>query len=118
MMDFLQKSIEKTYVRFFQSRRRLAIGGVGLLAGVVAWHTVFGANGFVVYQQKRSESHRLEQDILRLQQDNTQRQEKIRALTSDPQAIEKEARERLKYARKGEVIYTLPQSKPNSAEKK
>jgi cell division protein FtsB len=118
MMDFLEKSIEKTYARFFQSRRRLAIGGVGLLAGVVAWHTVFGANGFVVYQQKRSESHRLEQEILSLQQDNTQRQEKIRALTSDPQAIEKEARERLKYARKGEVIYTLPQNKQNSTEKK
>jgi cell division protein FtsB len=117
-MDFLQKLIEQTYARFFHSRRRLAIGGVGLLAAVVAWHTVFGANGFVVYQQKRSESHRLDEEILRLQQDNMQRQQKIRALTSDPQAIEKEARERLKYARKGEVVYTLPQGKQNSAEKK
>jgi cell division protein FtsB len=33
----------------------------------------------------------------------------IRALKSDPKAIEKEAREQLRYAKPGEVIYLLPE---------
>jgi cell division protein FtsB len=32
----------------------------------------------------------------------------IESLKSDPKAIEKEAREQLRYARPGEVVYTLP----------
>jgi cell division protein FtsB len=34
-------------------------------------------------------------------------EQEIKALKSDPQTIEKEARERLRYARPGEVVYTV-----------
>jgi len=110
--------IENVKVRLYQSRRRLAIGGVGLLACFIAYHAVFGANGFLVYEQKRTESQKLRQEIIVLQQENAQRQDRIKALTSDPQAIEKEAREGLRYARKGEVVYTLPQAKQPVSEGK
>jgi cell division protein FtsB len=35
----------------------------------------------------------------------------IKALKSDPKAIEKEAREQLRYAKPGEVIYLLPEQR-------
>ena len=47
----------------------------------------------------------------------------IKSLKSDPNAIEKEAREQLRYARPGEVIYVVPaeaqsnRPQPNSAKK-
>jgi cell division protein FtsB len=91
-----------------RSQRRVAIFGVGLLVTLIGYHAVFGANGFVVYQQKRSELRRLQQEVQQLQEENAQREQRIKALRNDPQAIEKEARERLRYARPGEVVYTLP----------
>jgi cell division protein FtsB len=93
---------------FERSRRKLATAAVGVLLCLIGYHAIFGANGFLVFHEKKSESQRLELEIQTLQQDNARREKEIRALKSEPQAIEKEARERLRYARPGEVIYTLP----------
>jgi cell division protein FtsB len=92
----------------YRSRRKLASAGVGLLACLLAYHVVFGANGMVAWEQKRAEYHQLQQQIDDLQKQNQQLEERIQALKSDPQAIEKEAREQLRYARPGEVIYVMP----------
>ena len=89
-------------------RRRLATIGIGILLCVVGYHTVFGANGLLVYQQKRKESQELDRQIKALQQQNNGLELENKALKSDPQTIEKEARERLKYARPGEYVYSLP----------
>ena len=43
---------------------------------------------------------------------NQQLEQDIEKLRSDPQTIERQAREQLRYARPGEVIYTLPAAKP------
>jgi len=93
---------------FERNRRKLATAAVGVLLCLLGYHAIFGANGFLVFHQKKSESQRLELEIQSLQQDNARREREIKALKSNPQAIEKEARERLRYARPGEVIYTLP----------
>ena len=93
---------------FELSRRKLATATVGLLLALIGYHAIFGANGFLVFHQKKRESQRLELEIRSLQQDNARREKDIKALKSDPQAIEKEARERLRYARPGEIVYTLP----------
>jgi cell division protein FtsB len=93
----------------YTSRRRLATAGVGLLALYVAAHAVFGANGFLVYVHKRAEAQKLDQQIEQLKQENDRLSENIKALKTDPAAIEREAREQLHYARPGEVIYTMPQ---------
>jgi cell division protein FtsB len=74
----------------------------------VAWHVIFGANGLMVYQQKLQEYRQLQQQIQSVQQQNQYLEQQIKALKSDPQSIEKEAREHLRYARPGEVVYTLP----------
>jgi cell division protein FtsB len=69
---------------------------------------MFGANGMVVYRAKRAEFQKLQSDIDRLQKQNDQYTQQIKALQSDPKAIEKEAREQLHYTRPGEVIYVDP----------
>jgi cell division protein FtsB len=100
------------------ARRKLATGGVVALLCLIGYHAVFGANGFLVFHQKKIESQRLQQEIQALQQDNARRELQVKALKSEPQAIEKEARERLRYARPGEVVYTLPPASPTPLDRK
>jgi|SRR5215470_5258057 len=94
--------------RLYEGRRRLATGAVLLLTAWLFIHVMFGENGMVVYKQKKTEIHRLQGDIDSLQQENERITNEIKALKSDPKAIEKEAREQLHYARPGEVVYVTP----------
>jgi cell division protein FtsB len=80
-----------------------------VLALLVTWHVVYGKHGISVWQQKRAEDRALQQQIKDLQQENAQMRQQIERLKSDPDAIEREAREKLHYAKPGEVIYTLPE---------
>ena len=94
----------------YNGRRRLATGGVAVLACLMAYHVVFGANGMMVYQHKRAEYRKLEQDMEQLRRENERLAGRIKALKSDPAAVEKEAREQLRYARPGEKVYVLPEA--------
>lgn len=79
-----------------------------VLALLVTWHVVYGNHGLSIWQQKRAEDRALQQQIKDLQQENAQMRQRIDHLNSDPDAIEREAREKLHYAKPGEIIYTLP----------
>jgi cell division protein FtsB len=81
------------------------------IAGLLL-HATFGANGMVVYRQKRTEMEALQSEVDRLQKANTDYAERIKLLKSDPGAIEKEAREQLHYARRGEVVFVAPEIAP------
>ena len=83
-----------------------------LLAALVMWHVVNGHHGLSVWQQKRAEDRELQKQIDDVQQENAQLQKEIERLKSNPDAIEHEAREKLHYAKPGEVIYTLPTPPP------
>jgi len=104
---FCTRIIERVY----NSRRKLATVAVLVVAAMVAYHAVFGANGMVVYQQKKIELKSVNSDVDQLQKENERLADQIKGLKSDPKAIEKEAREQLRYARPGEVIYLLPGQK-------
>lgn len=91
----------------YRVRRRIATGLAVVLALVFAYHVMVGRNGLNAYEQKRAEDRELHQQIDSLQQENDRLKEHVEHLKSDPDAIEREARERLHYARPGEVIYTL-----------
>ena len=71
-------------------------------------HVMFGANGMVVYRQKRAEYEALQKQIADSQRDNDFYTQQIQGLKSDRSAIEKEAREQLGYARPGEYVYVPP----------
>lgn len=95
--------------------RKLGIVLAVVLIGGTVLHAMLGANGIVVYRQKRAEMQALQAEVDRLQKENTQYAERIKQLKSDPSAIEKEAREQLHYTRKGEIVFvspTAPQKPP------
>jgi cell division protein FtsB len=89
-------------------RRRIATITVGLLAVLLFVHVMFGANGMVVYRQKKAEFESLQKKIAIEQKENDLYTQRIHALKTDEKAIEKEAREQLRYARPGEFVY-VPQ---------
>jgi cell division protein FtsB len=92
----------------FVLRRRIATIAVALLAGSLFVHVMFGANGMVVYKQKRAEYEALRKQIVQVQQENERYTQQIQGLKADQTAIEKEAREQLGYARPGEYVYVPP----------
>jgi cell division protein FtsB len=96
----------------YNSRRRLATSGVAVVTVWLFLHVMFGANGMVVYRQKRTEYQSLRHEIDDLQTENDHYTGQINALQTDPKTIEKEAREQLHYARPGEVVYVSPAPPP------
>jgi cell division protein FtsB len=87
--------------------------GFALLLGL---HVVNGKNGLSVWEQKRTEDQQLRKEIQDLDQENARLREHVERLKSDPDAIEHEAREKLHYAKPGEVIYTLPAQPQNQTQ--
>jgi cell division protein FtsB len=79
-----------------------------ILALAFGWSVINGRHGLSFWYQQRAEEKRLHTEIQDLQQENSHLHEHIERLKSDPGAIEHEAREKLHYAKPGEVIYTLP----------
>lgn len=98
----------------YRNRRRAATVLVVLAALGFGYNAVFGVNGIDMFEHKRTEDRAIQQRIDKLKQENQQLQQNIQELQSDPDAIEHEARERLHYARPGEVIWT--ENGPNSSQ--
>ncbi len=92
----------------YRLRRRIATLAVAVLAGLLFVHVMLGANGMVVYKQKRAENLALRKQIVQVQQENDRYSQQIQGLKSDRTAIEKEAREQLGYAKPGEYVYVPP----------
>lgn len=105
------------FTRFYGLRRRLATIVIALLALFLFVHVMFGANGMVVYKQKRAEFQSLQKKIAAEQKENELYTQQIHALQTDEKAIEKEAREQLRYARPGEIVYVpaVPAAAPPPA---
>jgi cell division protein FtsB len=79
-----------------------------LLAALLMGHVINGNHGLSFWHQKRAEDRELQKEIQDIQQENAQLRKQVDRLKSDPDAIEHEAREKLHYAKPGEVIYSLP----------
>jgi cell division protein FtsB len=78
------------------------------LALLLTWHVFNTKNGLSVWHQKRVEDRQLQREIKDLELENARLRQQVERLKSDPNAIEQAARERLHYAKPGEVIYALP----------
>jgi cell division protein FtsB len=89
-------------------RRRIATIAVAMLAVVLFVHVMFGANGMVIYKQKRADYQELRKQIDQVQHDNDRYTQQIQGLKTDQKAVEKEAREQLGYAKPGEYVYVPP----------
>jgi cell division protein FtsB len=116
--------IRPVIVRVYGLRHRIATIVVTTLAAMLFVHVMFGANGMVMYRQKRAEYEALRKQVAEEQKQNDRYTQQIQSLKTDKQAIEKEAREQMGYARPGEFVYVAtPPAKPaplpakNSAKK-
>jgi cell division protein FtsB len=101
-------ALRSTSARLSIGRRKVATVAAAALALGVGYHVVFGANGLTVYEQKRQETQLLNEQMQVLQRENDRLKDHVQRLQSDPNTIEQQAREELRYTRPGEVIYTMP----------
>ena len=110
--DGMMLKLRPTLNILYAIRRRIATAAIAVFSVWFFVHVMFGANGMVVYRQKKTEYQNLQREIGGLQQENERYTQGIKSLETDPKAIEKEAREQLHYARPGEVIYVSPTPPP------
>jgi len=108
MAQIVGRKIRPLADLFFNLRRRLATIAVAVVTVWLFAHVMLGANGMMVYRTKRVEVQSLQKEIDSLQAKNDRYNKQIENLKTDPKTIEKEARERLHYARPGEVVYVTP----------
>jgi cell division protein FtsB len=101
-------SVRPLAKRVYVLRRRIATATVAVVAGLLFVHVMFGANGMIIYKQKRTEYESLQKRLIQEQQENDLYTQQIQGLKTDKKAIEKEAREQLHYARPGEYVYVPP----------
>lgn len=92
----------------YKVRRRIATVTVIVATILLFLHVMFGANGMVMYKQKKGEYQSLQKRVEDVQKENQQYTQQIQALKTDQSAIEKEAREQLGYAKPGEYVYVPP----------
>ena len=84
------------------------LGVCGLAVLLFAAHEIFGENGYLARQQRRLQIQSLTNEIQMLKQENAELMQKIKNLRSNPNTIEKLAREQLRLGRPGDVVVTLP----------
>ncbi len=77
-------------------------------------HDIFGTHGFLAMRRTEQEIGRVKKELDRLDKENAQLGDQVKALKSDPRMIEKIAREDLKRARPGEIIIRIPQAQQPS----
>ena len=88
---------------------RIAAGVFGLLSIAMLLLAIFNDKGAL---QVRAQSQKLtviEADIQKVEHENKQLGDEIKALKSNPAAIEKLAREELKLVKPGEVVLATPE---------
>jgi len=81
---------------------------LGLLMMTVLVHDLFGERGFLAMRRQQQEKRKLEQEIQQIQEQNRALGGDIHRLKTDPEYIERLAREQHGLARPGEHVFKLP----------
>lgn len=103
---------EPAVERLAAARRQLATIALICVAVWLLVHAFISPNGVMAYQDKKAEYRDLQKDVQSLHEQNAKIEAQNEALkNNDPKAIEKEAREQLRYAKPGERVYVMPEPK-------
>jgi len=81
---------------------------LAVFVAVLLVHDVFGTHGFLAMRRKQQEIEKVRVELDRLNKENLGLQQDVKDLKTDPQTIERIAREELGQARAGEIIIKLP----------
>jgi cell division protein FtsL len=71
-------------------------------------HDIFGTHGYLAMRRTKQDIERVQGEIARLNKENAELSEEVKALKSDPHKIESIARDELGLAKPGEVIIKIP----------
>lgn len=91
---------------------------LGLAALFLLANDIFGAHGFLAMRRLEKDIKEARQEIDRLNSENRDLAEQVKALRSDPHLIEKIARDELGLVRPGDVIIRIPQAAPNGSNRR
>jgi cell division protein FtsB len=80
---------------------------LGAALALLLIQDVFGTHGLIAMQHSMREAADTQKAIDRLSQENQQLEDHVKALKSDPSAIERIAREEMGLARPGEYIFKV-----------
>jgi cell division protein FtsB len=69
---------------------------------------IFGNHGVLAMRRSQQEAREVQRQINQMNEENRQLEERVKALKTDPQAIERIAREEMGLARPGEYIFKIP----------
>jgi cell division protein FtsB len=94
---------------FWSRHARTILGAALLLLGI---HDILGPHGFLAMRRTQKEMEQLRNDVQRLNKDNSSMSDEAQSLKTDPQAIERIAREEMGLARPGELIFKMPPPAP------
>lgn len=85
--------------------------GATLLAVAGLWvgYLVLGPSGYLAVREREKEVRLLQDDIHRLALENLRLASQVEALENNPREVERIARQEMKLARPGEVIFVLPE---------
>ena len=86
---------------------------VGALLLLVFMNGIFGDNGFLAMRRARADTEKLRKEIQQLNEENQHLTGDVRALKTDPAAVERVAREDMGLAREGELVFRLPDTAQN-----
>jgi cell division protein FtsB len=89
---------------------RIALGVFGLLTVAMLLLAVFNEKGAIEVRSQANKLNAIESEISKLDNDNKQLNSDIQALRSDPNTIEKLAREELKLVKPGEIVLVTPEN--------
>ena len=88
---------------------------LGLALALLLLQDIFGTHGLVAMRRSQKNAAEIQREINQVDQENQQLQDRVKALKSDPAAIERIAREEMGLARPGEYIFKIPPKSPESS---
>jgi cell division protein FtsB len=103
-----RRMTEPTMSFFEQLRefvRRNANWFLAAALAVLLLQDVFGTHGVLAMRRAQKEAATVKKEIDLINEENRQLQDRVKALKTDPQAIERIAREEMGLARPGEYIF-------------
>ena len=89
---------------------RIALAVFGLLTVAMLLLAVFNEKGAIQVHARATKLTAIESEVSRLEVENKQLHSDIQSLRSDPNTIEKFAREELKLVKPGEIVLVTPEN--------
>jgi cell division protein FtsB len=95
-------------------RRRLVTWGLSVTLGVLAVSAVVGDSGYLASLRARREQRALLAEVASVRQENERLRDQRVRITSDPGALEEEARRQLQFIRDGETLVIIRETVPST----